>query len=307
MIAGRMVGRQPRRFLHSSLSRARQYGIRLSHRFGRLEPLGGPQPGVLLTGAGGTIGRVLRAGLVDSYTLRTVDQVPGTGIDLVADVRECERMEAACAGASAVVDLAANSRVDTSWATVTQNNIAAAVAILEAAHRAGVGRVILASSNHVTGMYERDEPYASLLAGRFEGFEPGTLRRIHADWPVRPDSFYAIGKCAAEAAGRYYAEEHGLSVICLRIGTVNQQDRPRNPREYATLLTHRDLVQLVRRCLEAPLDLRFAVFYGVSRNTWRIWDIEDARSALGYAPVDDAENFRGPTGSGPHGHSALAG
>jgi len=96
----------------------------------------------------------------------------------------------------------------------------------------------------------------------------------------------------AEAAGRYYAEEHGLSVICLRIGTVNQQDRPRNPREYATLLTHRDLVQLVRRCFEAPLDLRFAGFYGVSRNTWRIWDIEDAGSALGFAPVDDAERFR---------------
>ena len=57
-------------------------------------------------------------------------------------------------------------------------------------------------------------------------------------------------------------------------------------------MTHRDLVQLVRRCLEAPLDLRFAVFYGVSRNTWRIWDIEDAGSALGYAPVDDAESFR---------------
>ena len=91
---------------------------------------------------------------------------------------------------------------------------------------------------------------------------------------------------------RYYAEEHGLSVICLRIGTVNQQDRPRNAREYATLLTHRDLVQLVRRCLEAPSDLSFGVFYGVSRNTWRIWDIDEAASMLGFEPLDDAERFR---------------
>jgi len=292
MIAGRMAGGQSTRFLHSSLARTRNFGIRLSQRFVRLEPFDSARPGVLVTGAGGTIGRVLRAGLVDSYALRTVDQAPGTGVDLVADVRQSERMEAACAGASAVVDLAANSRVDTSWAAVKENNITAAVAMLEAAHCAGVGRVVLASSNHVTGMYERDEPYASLLAGRCDGLDPSTLRRIRADWPVRPDSFYAVGKCAAEAAGRYYVEEHGLSVICLRIGTVNQQDRPRNPREYATLLTHRDLVQLVQRCLEAPLDLRFAVFYGVSRNTWRIWDIEDAGSALGYAPVDDAESFR---------------
>ncbi len=292
MIAGRMAGSVPTGFVRSSLTRTRNFGIRLSHRFMRLEPLDGARPGVLVTGAGGTIGRILRAGLADSYALRTVDQVPGPGVDLVADVRQSERMEAACAGVSAVVDLAANPRVDTSWAVVQENNIAAAVATLEAAHRAGVGRVVLASSNHVTGMYERDEPYASLLSGRFDGFDPSTLPRIRADWPVRPDSFYAVGKCAAEAAGRYYAEQRGLSVICLRIGTVNQQDRPRNPREYATLLTHRDLVQLVRRCLETPLDLRFAVFYGVSRNTWRIWDIEDAGSALGYAPVDDAEQFR---------------
>jgi nucleoside-diphosphate-sugar epimerase len=292
MIADRMAGGQPTRFLRTSLARAGHFGIRFSHRFVRLEPFDGARPGVLVTGAGGTIGRVLRAGLRDSYALRTVDQVPGTGIDLVADVRQFKRMAAACAGASAVVDLAANSRVDTSWAAVKENNISAAVTMLEAAHCAGVGRVVLASSNHVTGMYERDEPYASLLAGRSDGFDPVTLRRIRADWPVRPDSFYAIGKCVAEMAGRYYTEEHGLSVICLRLGTVNEQDRPRNPREYATLLTHRDLVQLVRRCLEAPLDLRFAVFYGVSRNTWRIWDIEDAGSALGYAPVDDAERFR---------------
>ena len=44
--------------------------------------------------------------------------------------------------------------------------------------------------------------------------------------------------------------------------------------------------------IDAPLDLRFAVFYGVSRNTWRIWDIDDAASAIGYEPVDDAEHFR---------------
>jgi nucleoside-diphosphate-sugar epimerase len=292
MIADRMAGSVPRRFAHSSLTRTRNFGIRLSHRFMRLEPLDGTRTGVVVTGAGGTIGRILRAGLADSYALRTVDQVPGTGVDLVADVRHAERMTAACAGASAVVDLAANPRVDSSWAVVQENNIAAAVAMLEAAHRAGVGRVVLASSNHVTGMYEHDEPYASLLAGRCDGLDPSTLPRIRADWPVRPDSFYAIGKCTAEAAGRYYAEQRGLSVICLRIGTVNRQDRPRDPREYATLLTHRDLVQLVRCCLEAPLDLRFAVFYGVSRNTWRIWDIEDAGSALGYVPVDDAERFR---------------
>jgi nucleoside-diphosphate-sugar epimerase len=287
-----MAGQQGLRHVHSSLMRGQRLAVRLSQRLRTLEPFDGSQPGVVITGAAGTIGTVLRTELVDSYAVRALDQVPGTGIDLVVDVRRSERMASVVAGADAIIELAANSSVATSWGRVLENNLAATVGTLEAARRAGVPRVVVASSNHVTGIHEREEPYASVLAGRYEDLEPDVVPRIRADSPPRPDSFYAVGKCGAEAAGRYYAEEHGLSVICLRIGTVNREDRPRNPREFATLLTHRDLVQLVRRCLEAPLDLRFAVFYGVSRNKWRIWDIDEATSTIGYEPLDDAERFR---------------
>ncbi|HKS79254.1 MAG TPA: NAD(P)-dependent oxidoreductase [Gaiellaceae bacterium] len=281
-----------RGLVQSSAARAGRFAIRLSHRFKPLEPFDGSRPGLVITGAAGTIGRVLRAELAVSHSLRTIDQLPAEGIDLAADVRRSERMQKAFAGASAVVELAANPSLRTSWEQVLANNLAAALGTLEAARRAGVPRVVVASSNHVTGMHERDEPYASVLAGRYEGLDPESLPRIRVDSPPRPDSFYAIGKCGAEAAARYYAEEYGMSAICLRIGTVNPENRPRNPREFATLLTHRDLAQLVRRCLEAPLDLGFAVFYGVSRNTWRIWDIEDAAATIGYEPLDDAESFR---------------
>jgi len=284
-------------FVRSALAGARRAAaerveIGLARRRRRLEPLAGERPGIVVTGAGGTIGRVLREGLRDAYTLRTIDRRAGAGIELVADVRRLDLLEPALAGAAAVVELAADPRPDTPWDQVRENNLAATVATLEAARRAGVGRVVLASSNHVTGLYERDEPYASVLAGRYEGLDPATLPRIGVDWPLRPDGFYAVGKCAAEAAGRFYAEQHGLSVLCLRIGTVNVADRPRAAREYATLLSHRDLVQLVRCCLQAPAELRFGVFYGVSANTWRIWSLEEAASALGYEPLDDAERFR---------------
>lgn len=281
-----------RGLVHSFAARARRVAIRFSHRFRPLEPFDDSRPGLVVTGAAGTIGRVLRAELADSYSLRTIDHLPADGIDLAADVRKPERMQQAFAGATAVVELAASSGLATNWEQVLTNNLAATVATLEAARSAGVPRVVIASSNHVTGMHERDEPYASVLAGRYEGLDPESLVRIRVDSPPRPDSFYAVGKCGAEAAARYYADEYGMSAICLRIGTVNRADRPRNPREFATLLTYRDLAQLVRRCLEAPLDLGFAVFYGVSRNTWRIWDIEDAAAAIGYEPLDDAESFR---------------
>ena len=281
-----------RGLVHTSAGRARRFAIRFSHRLKPLEPFDGTRPGVVITGAAGIIGRVLRAELADSYSLRTIDHLPGEGIDLAADVRRPEWMQKAFSGASAVVELAARASLSTSWEHVLTNNLAATVATLEAARLAGVPRVVVASSNHVTGMFERDEPYASVLAGRYEGLEPERVPRIRVDSPPRPDSFYAIGKCGAEAAARFYAEEYGISAICLRIGTVNPQNRPRKPREFATLLTHRDLGQLVRRCLEAPLDLGFAVFYGISRNTWRIWDIEDAAATIGYEPLDDAESFR---------------
>jgi hypothetical protein len=84
-------------------------------------------------------------------------------------------------------------------------------------------------------------------------------------------------------------------VICLRIGSVNAENRPRNAREFATLLTHGDLVRLVDCCIRAPADFGFAIFYGVSANTWRLWEIADAEQAIGYRPADDAEAFRAQT------------
>ena len=54
-------------------------------------------------------------------------------------------------------------------------------------------------------------------------------------------------------------------------------------------------MQLVRKSLAAP-DLTFDIFYGVSRNKWRFWDIEHPREVVGYEPLDDAEVARvGPT------------
>jgi nucleoside-diphosphate-sugar epimerase len=116
--------------------------------------------------------------------------------------------------------------------------------------------------------------------------------RLGADAPIRPDGPYAVGKALGEAAGRFYSDEYGLSVICLRIGHVNLDDRPKEPGQFATLLSHRDLVELVRCCLAAPPTLRFGVFYGVSANRWRFWDIEAARAAIGFEPRDDAERIR---------------
>ena len=38
--------------------------------------------------------------------------------------------------------------------------------------------------------------------------------------------------------------------------------------------------------------LGFEIFYGVSDNTWRFWDTDHAKKVIGYAPLDNGEDFR---------------
>jgi uronate dehydrogenase len=246
---------------------------------------------VLITGAAGLIGGVLRAGLGDAHTLTCLDRRRSRGIARV-DTTRLEALERHCRGADAIVDLAAHPGSRAPWDTVMPRNFAAIATALEAARRQGVGRVIFASSNHVTGLYEAEEPYSSIVAGNYVGLDPSQIPLIGPDWPVRPDGPYAILKVAGETLCRTYSECFGISTICLRIGSVTRSDRPTRPREFATLLTQADLLRLVAGALTAPPELRHGVYYGVSANTWRFWEIAGASEAIGFVPVDDAERFR---------------
>jgi nucleoside-diphosphate-sugar epimerase len=248
---------------------------------------------VLITGPAGLIGGILREALSAKYELSGVYRRPVPGLDtVVADMTRLDAIQPAFEDKDVVIDLANKSSADLDWNQAFANNMPSTHNMLEAARRAGVGRVIFASSNHATGMYESDFPYSAIVSGKYDGLDPSATPYITTGMPVRPDGPYGVGKAFSEAISRYYSDRHGLSVICLRIGTVNQEDRPQIARHFATLQTHRDLVHQVERCIEAPDDLRFAIFYGVSDNRWRFWDISDAQEAIGYDPQDDAEVWR---------------
>lgn len=248
---------------------------------------------IAVTGAAGLIGTLLCNDLERDYDLRKLDRVWRSGLlRRRQDTRRRSFAERNFAGATTVIDLASDPAAGAGWATVLNENVPSAVSVYEAALSAGVRRVVYASSNHVTGLYERDEPYASICAGRYEGLEPSSIPMIGASSPIRPDGPYAVGKAAAEAAGRYYADGHGLSVICIRFGTVYPADRPGSQRGYATMLSHGDLARLVRACITAPPELHYGLLYGVSANTWRFWDLEEAARLVGFEPVDDSERLR---------------
>ena len=53
-------------------------------------------------------------------------------------------------------------------------------------------------------------------------------------------------------------------------------------------LSHRDAAQLVKKCIDAPLSVGYAIVYGISNNSLRFTEIESARHILGYDPEDDA-------------------
>jgi nucleoside-diphosphate-sugar epimerase len=248
---------------------------------------------ILITGAAGLIGTVLMRGLDDRYAVRGVDRARRTPPNVGRlDLAQSRLKPGAFEGVDAIVDLAGLPDHETPWRDIWRNNLPATMNALEAARRAGIRRYVFASSNHVTGMYEHEQPWSAIVAGEYAGLDPARVPLIDRSWPIRPDGAYAVGKALGEAAARWYADAFGISAICLRIGTVNRHDRPLQPRHFATLLTHRDLLRLVAAALDAPETLRYGVYYGVSRNTWRFWELADAAAEIGFEPEDDAESFR---------------
>jgi uronate dehydrogenase len=230
---------------------------------------------ILITGAAGKIGDALRQGLRGSYSLiRLLDVAPlgaaaaGEEIHSV-DIRNMAALEKAMAGIDCVVHLAGASE-EAEWETVLPLNIEGCYNVFEAARRQGVKRVVFASSNHAVGFHRR------------ERFLDNTVS-------PRPDSRYGVSKVFGEALGRLYADKHGLSVACLRIGTFRTPDRPVDARGLLTWISHRDMVQLVRRCIDHP-NYHFVIVYGVSKNLRSRWDNTGVKF-LGYSPEDDSEKF----------------
>lgn len=230
---------------------------------------------VLITGAGGTIGRVLRERLAGVYALLRLadsrEQAPaGPGEEVVRlDIRDAQAVLAATAGIDCVVHLA-GVLGSASWADTLAVNIEGTYHVFEAARQQRARRVVYASSNHVVGFHRRE-------------------KRLDANTLPRPDGRYGVSKVFGEAVGRLYSDKYGLSVACLRIGTFRTPDRPTESRQLLSWISHRDLTHLVRRCIEHP-DYHFLTAYGVSRNTRSRWSNDDI-ALLGYAPQDDSEVF----------------
>ena len=229
---------------------------------------------LLLTGAAGGLGRVLRPRLkAHCKVLRVSDiaelDAAGTGEEVVpAALEDAAAVRALLDRVDAVVHLGGVS-VEGPFEPILQANIVGVYNLYEAARIHRVARVVFASSNHVTGFYRQDEV-------------------IDARAPMRPDGYYGISKAFGENLSRFYFDRYGIETVCLRIGSSFPE--PKDRRMLATFLSHDDLERLVVASLTAPI-VGHTVVDGVSDNARGWWDNPAARH-LGFRPLDSSEPFR---------------
>jgi nucleoside-diphosphate-sugar epimerase len=247
---------------------------------------------ILITGMSGLIGGALRRRLEGRYQLRALNRGAIEGVDCHrADVGDLDAIRPAFAGIDAVVHLAANAHGTAPWADVLHHNVVGTYNVFEAARLAGVTRVIYASSGATVAAIEREEPYRALVEGRAR--EGDRWPMLTHESPARPAGLYGCSKVWGEALARHYSDAHAMSMLCLRIGAVNAEDRPTAERQFSVWCSQRDVTQMIERALTAPESVRFGVFFVVSNNRWSYRDLEHARTVLGYAPDDHAEAHRG--------------
>jgi nucleoside-diphosphate-sugar epimerase len=246
---------------------------------------------ILVTGMSGLIGTALGRQLGASHELRALNRRPVSGVLChQADIGDLAAIEPAFEGIEVVVHLAAHVGETGPFDAILGANVVGTRNVFEAARRAGVRRVVYASSGAVVSGYEREMPYRALVEGRYGDVE--RWPKLTHESPPRPSGLYGVSKLWGEALARHYADAHGLSMLGIRIGHVVAEDRPLTVRDFTVWCSRRDAVRMLELCIRAPDTVRCDVFFLLSDNRWSYRDLEHPRTVLGYEPLDRAEDHR---------------
>ena len=187
---------------------------------------------VLLTGSSGAIGTALSEGLPAlGHEVVGLD-LPGQGAALSVDCTDPVAVDEAVGDVrpDAVIHLA-GIPTESSLPDALSSHVLSTGALLEAMRRHGVPRIVYASSNHAVGRAPR-----SVLLG--------------ADTHARPDTYYGVGKVAAEALLHLYVDRYGIDAISTRIGSF--LERPTTRRQLSTWLSPADTLRMFDAALTAP-------------------------------------------------------
>lgn len=231
-------------------------------------------PRLLLTGAGGNLGKELRPRLKSYCDVLRVSHrsdlgpsAPGEEI-MLASLENKDQMMALMKNVDAVVHMGGVS-TEQAWDPILASNIVGMVNLYEAARLQGTKRIVFASSNHVTGFYRQDEV-------------------VNTKMPTKPDGFYGLSKAFGEDLAELYWARWGIETVSLRIGSSYAE--PKDRRMLATWLSFDDLERLVVSALTAPI-VGHTIIFGMSDNQTSWWDNTHAKH-IGYRALDSSDVFR---------------
>src|SRR3989338_6708068 len=189
------------------------------------------------------------------------------------DISNIEVLKKAMEGIDVVINFAANSNQDVDFKEIYEPNIIGAYNVFESARISGVKRVIFSSSVHAIKGY------------------PLEYEVNHQDIP-KPINFYGASKVFGEALCNVYSHNYGISCLAIRVGAYTSNDQMKvvcYARDfYHYVVTQRDMMQLVHKCIIAPDDVKFGILSGISDNKHKSMDLDFTRKRVGYNPEDDA-------------------
>jgi UDP-glucose 4-epimerase len=168
---------------------------------------------VLITGGAGFVGatlvrRLVGAGyevrVLDNLTTGAASHLQGVAAELVeGDIRDSATLARVLQGVSSVVHLAAAGSVVMSVEDPVANfeaNVLGTFRVLDASRRAGIGRVVLASTG-----------------GALIGDAVPPVSEVSLPKPISP---YGASKLAGEGYAHAFAKSYGLCTVALRFANV---------------------------------------------------------------------------------------
>ena len=168
---------------------------------------------MLVTGGAGFVGATLvrrlaaaghRVRVLDNYSTGDASYLAGAGAELVeGDIRDNAALDAALAGIGAVVHLAAAGSVVKSVQDPVPNfdvNVTGTFRVLDAARRAGVERIVQASTG-----------------GALIGDATPPVDEFSLPKPLSP---YGASKLAGEGYAHAFAQSYGMRTVALRFANV---------------------------------------------------------------------------------------
>jgi nucleoside-diphosphate-sugar epimerase len=235
---------------------------------------------IVITGAAGNVGRTVTEALEGRHTLALMDRTTCPGREVIrVELSDFAAVLDRMPEADAVVHLGANPD-EAAWQDILTNNIVATYNLFEVARRKGVRRIVFAST---VMTYDG-------LGGRAEGDAPPPVELLTPERHSWPTTYYAVSKRFGEELGKMYAREHGMSVVCIRLGWFPHLpiDSEALRRQRITVLSVGDCGRLFTRAVEAD-GVEFGVVNGFSREGAARFDLEPGRRLIGYEPQDDFE------------------